>query len=609
MSSPNEHSGVETGAASLGVEDPLASLAAGAPNKSAIRRVLLELVPHKKRLSIVAFAGVAMAAADTAYANLIKYVFDGLQQGNVELIKTTFAWIVALAAIKGVFRYVHLFNMNFAAELVAQGLREKLQSKFMRLNLAFHNNFASGSGGLISRILYDIVVIFHGLRMYADFFREPVLFVGLLGTLFYLNWRLTLAMLLVLPLVLWFLRQLSRSIKKYSLRGQEDLEKITSTIKESLDGVRIIQSFNLEKEMSNRFKRESQAFLDARKRIHSLIEFSSPVTEFVMTLVIVGIVLYMAFEASAGRATLGDMMAYAVCLLMLSAPVKKLQESYVRVQETTVAAQRAFALLDERSEVPEVSNPRPFPHDWKEIRFQNVSFRYGTEYVLRRVTFNVRRGEMVAFVGASGCGKSTLMNLLERFFDPSEGDIFIDNVPIRQMDLKDLRSHVALVSQDVFLFGDSIERNIWAGDFEKPNSGIAAAAKRANADQFIEKTSDGYASRVGEKGNLLSGGEKQRISMARAFFKDAPILILDEATSALDSASEIEVQKGIDQLMEGRTALVVAHRLSTIARADRIYVMKSGQIVEAGSHDELLRSKGEYYKLQQLQNNPELSMA
>lgn len=574
-----------------------------------IKRIIKELVPHKRRLVVIALAGVGMAAADTANANLIKYVFDGLQFGQTEQIKHTFAWIIGLAFFKGVFRYFHLFNMNYASELVSQGLRQKLQGKFMRLNLAFHNNYASGSGGLISRALYDIMVIHHGLRMYADFFREPVLFLGLMGTLFYLNWKLTLSVLIVLPVILWFLRQLSRSIKKYSLKGQEDLEKIASTIKESLDGVRIIQSFNLEDELADRFNRESKEFLHARRRIHSLIESSGPITEFVMTLVIFSIMLYMAIEISAGRSTFGDFMSYVAALLMLSAPVKKLQESYVRVQETTVAARRVYSLLDEASEVPLAVRPKPFPKDWKEIRFENVSFRYGTDWILRDISFTIKQGHMVAFVGASGCGKSTLVNLLERFFDPTEGRILIDDVPIRDMDLKDLRSHIALVSQDVFLFGDSIERNIWAGDFSKPKEGIQQAAQRANAVQFIEKGDRGYESRVGEKGNLLSGGEKQRISIARAFFKDAPILILDEATSALDSASEIEVQKGLDQLMEGRTALVIAHRLATISRADRIHVMNAGKIVESGRHEELLKLRGEYFRLQQTQLSPEISMA
>ena len=566
-----------------------------------IRRIFKELLKYKSRLRWIAISGIFMGLADTASANLVKYIFDGVQAGNVTVIKTTFAWVIALAFLKAVFRYVHLFNMNYTAELVSQGLREQLQSKFMRLNLAFHNNYGSGSGGLISRALYDIMVIFHGLRMYADFFREPVLFFGLLGTLFYLNWQLTSSILIVLPIILWFLQRISKSIKKYSLKGQEDVEKVTSTIKESLDGVRIIQSFNLEDEMSDRFRRESQEFLHARKRIHSLIESSGPVTEFITTLLTFGITLYMAFEISNGRSTLGDFMSYLTALLMLSAPIKKAQESYVRVQETSVAAKRVFSLLDEASEVPQIANPKPFPENWQEVRFNNVSFRYGTEWILRNVNLTVRRGEMIALVGPSGCGKSTLVNLLERFFDPTEGEILIDNVPIRDMALRDLRSHVALVSQDVFLFGDTIERNIWAGDFSKASSSIKTAAIRANADHFISRTDRGYSSRVGDKGNLLSGGEKQRVSIARAFFKDAPILILDEATSALDSASEIEVQKGIDQLMEGRTAFVIAHRLSTIARAHKIYVMKAGKIVESGRHEDLIRLAGDYYKLHQMQ--------
>ncbi|MBX2995450.1 MAG: ABC transporter ATP-binding protein [Bdellovibrionaceae bacterium] len=568
-----------------------------------IKRIILELKPHKKRLTIVAIAGVLMALVDTASVNLLKPIFDGLQTGKIALMKDTFAWIIALAFLKGIFRYIHLFNMNYTAELVAQGLREKLQMKFMRLNLSFHNNYAAGSGGLISRILNDIVVIFHGLRMYADFFREPVLFIGLMGTLFYLNWKLTISILVLLPLILLFLRWLSKSIKKYSLTGQEDLEKITSTIKESLDGVRIIQSFNLENEMAQRFHNQSQDFLHSRKSIHRLIEASGPVTEFTMTLVTFGILFYMTLEISAGRATYGDFMSYIAALLMLSTPVKKMQESYVRTQETTVSAARVFVLLDDQSEVPQTTTPVPFPSDWKKIEFRDVSFQYGEHKVLNGVNLTVNRGELIAFVGASGSGKSTLVNLLERFFDPTQGEILIDGISIQNFGLKDLRSHIALVTQDVFLFSDTIERNIWAGDFGKDNSRVELVAKNANADTFIRRMVKAYQSRVGDRGNLLSGGEKQRVSIARAFFKDAPILILDEATSALDSESEIEVQRGLDRLMEGRTAFVIAHRLSTVAKADRIYVLRAGQVVESGTHAELLSKQGEYSKLHSLQFN------
>ena len=566
-----------------------------------VKRILREITVYKKYLIVVAISGLVMAICDTVNANLIKYVFDGLQFGKTEMIKHTFGWIIVLAFVKGVSRYVHLFNMNYTAELVTQNLRQKLQNKFMRLNLSFHNNYASGSGGLISRILNDIIVIFHGLRMFADFFREPVLFVGLMGTLFYLNWCLTTAIVFLIPLILWFLRAISKSIKKYSIKGQEDLEKITSTIKESLDGVRIIQSFNLEEEMARKFRNESEDFLHSRKNIHSLIEASGPVTEFAMTLVVFGIMLYMTLEISAGRATYGDFMSYVAALLTLSAPVKKLQESYVRVQETSVAGRRVFSLLDEPSEVPETNQPKRFPLDWKTIEFRDVSFRYGDHLVLQNINMTVRRGEKIAFVGASGSGKSTLVNLLERFFDPTSGDILIDEVPINQIGLKDLRAHIALVTQDVFLFSDTIEKNIWAGDFSKPKDRVQLVAQSANAEAFIQRMPKAYDSRVGDRGNLLSGGEKQRVSIARAFFKDAPILILDEATSALDSQSEIEVQRGLDLLMEGRTSFVIAHRLSTIAKADRIYVMRSGHLVEFGTHAELLQKNGEYSKLHALQ--------
>jgi ATP-binding cassette subfamily B protein/subfamily B ATP-binding cassette protein MsbA len=565
-----------------------------------VKKILRELIPFKKTLIVIAIAGLIMGITQARVLMLSKDLMDSLNAATQGPLLRKGLLVVGLTFISGLARYFNVYMMNFVGEQVTQNIRHRLQRKFMTLNLSFHNSFQAGSGGLISRILNDIIVIQNGLRMFADFFSQPVIFIALISWMFYLNWKLTASIFIVLPLILWFLRQISKTIKTHSLKGQEDLEKITSTIKESLDGVRIIQSFNLEDEMSNRFLRESDEYLSSRKKIHQRVEMAGPVTEFIATAVTVGILVYLGSLIAAKQATIGDFVGYVAAILGVNPPIKKIQESYVRVQETIVAAKRVYSLLEQDSEVPQTQAHRDFPQDWKTITYRNVSFSYGAERILKNINLTIHRGEVVAFVGASGSGKSSLVNLLERFFDPTEGEILIDDIPIHQIRLKDLRSHIALVTQDVFLFSDTVERNIWAGDFSKKKDGVPAAAQSANAHNFIAKQG-GYQYRVGDRGNLLSGGEKQRVSIARAIFKDAPILILDEATSALDSASEIEVQKGLDHLMEGRTALVIAHRLSTVSKADKIIVMKAGEIIETGTHQALLEQAGEYAHLHTLQ--------
>lgn len=561
------------------------------------RRVLQELLLHKKRLSVVVLSGLVMALIDSATPPLMKAIFDRFQSGNIDLVQDSFLALVLLAILKAPTRYSHFYNMNVVSEMVSIGLRKKLQSKFMSLSLNFHNNYAHGAGGLISRVLNDIMVIHHGLRLFADFFREPVLFLALVGWLFYIDWKLTCFVILVLPPILWFLRQVSKSIQKYGTHGQEDLEQIAGTIKESIDGVRIIQSFNLETEMEKRFDTDSNKFLHSRRKFIGYLEAASPISEMVVTLVILSILAYIGLEISNGKATYGDFIAYVAALLMLSSPVKKLQESYVRIQETMVASRRVFSLIDESSIVPQTLSPKPFPKNWKSIEFRNLSFAYGDKPILKNINLKIQRGEAVALVGESGSGKSTLVNLLQRFVDPTAGAVFIEGIDIREFDLKELRSQIAMVTQDVFLFSDSIEKNIWSGDFSKSKDGVETSAKKANAHQFIVKTPEGYATKVGDRGNLLSGGEKQRISIARAFFKDAPILILDEATSSLDTASEVEVQRGLESLMEGRTTFVVAHRLASIQNCSKICVMRAGELIEEGDHRELLAKKAEYFRL------------
>ncbi|WP_413559071.1 ABC transporter ATP-binding protein [Bdellovibrio sp. HCB209] len=568
-----------------------------------IKKLVAELKPHKKRITVVAITGILNASATAYLAFLTKVLFDALSSGNHDGLKKQVPIVIGLGLIQAVARYYHIYNMNFVAESVVAKVREKLQFKFMRLNLSFHNNYAAGSGGLISRILNDIKTIQDGLRVVADIFLYPLLLVGLITNLIIIDWKLTLAVTVMAPIIGMVLKSIARSMRKYIPREREVMEYMTSTIKESLDGVRIIQSFNLEKDMSKRLEDESNRYLDIRKTVYKRQEAAGPTTEFIATAIVPLILLYNSYEIAAGRGTAGNFIGFITSLLMVNAPIKKIQEAYVRIQEVIISIRRIFEIIDNPSEVPEVANPVPFPKDWKTITYKDVCFSYGKDMILKNVNLEIKRGEVVAMVGASGSGKSTIVNLLERFFDATSGEILVDGVNIQHFGLKELRRNVALVTQDVFLFSDTIEKNIWAGDYNRDRNDIQTMAKLANAHDFIMKMPHGYQSRVGDRGNLLSGGEKQRISIARAMFKDAPVLILDEATSALDTASEIEVQKGLDHLMEGRTALVVAHRLSTIQKADKIVVMKQGQIVEIGTHASLLSLKGEYHNFHNLQHS------
>lgn len=568
-----------------------------------IKKLTAELKPYKKTIIIIAIAGIAYAVASARIALMTKTLFDALSASKHQEILHLVPIALGLALVTAVGRYYHIYLMNYVAECVVQNIRQKLQQKFMRLNLSFHNNYQAGSGGLISRILNDIRIIQDGLRVVADIFLHPLLFIFLLGNLFYIDWKLTLATLVMVPIIGSILKSVSRSMRKYIPQERVAMEYMTSTIKESLDGVRIIQSFNLEKDMAERLINDSNKYLDIRKTVYKRQEAAGPATEFIATFIVLMVLLYTSYEVAAGRSTPGTFIGFITSLLMINQPIKRFQEAYVRIQEVTISVQRIFAIIDDPSEVPEKANAVPFPKDWKKITYKNVSFSYGKEMILKNINLEINRGEVVALVGASGSGKSTIVNLLERFFDATEGEILIDGVNILDMNLKDLRRNIALVTQDVFLFSDTIEKNIWAGDYSRDRKDVMAMAKLANAHDFIMKMPQGYESRVGDRGNLLSGGEKQRISIARAMFKDAPVLILDEATSALDTASEIEVQKGLDHLMEGRTALVIAHRLSTIQKADKIVVLKNGEIAEIGTHQNLLSSQGEYYRFHSLQHS------
>ena len=536
-------------------------------------------------------------------AYLVKQLFDvGFKPGHAQELAQICLEFVGIYAVSGVFRFFNMYILLFTAEKITVQMQKDLQQKYMVLSYRFHN--LSDSGGYISRIINDVSIVKEGLKFFADSVREPFSVIVLLGYVLWLNPKLTLTLFLVTPFLGIILGRVGRSVRKYSYTQQETLEQFTSTLKETFDGLRVIQSFNLEQAMRKRLAKVGDTYLEARRKIITRQEFASPLTEFIGVLVFAGTCYYIVTQTSEN--SVGGFISYIAALGYLQQPIKKLQETYVRLQQTVASNERIFSVLEDARDVPEVARPVAFDPNWDKIVFDRVSFSYGNEKVLKGVSLEVKRGQVIALIGESGSGKSTMMNLFERFIDPDEGEIRIGGTRIQDLSLQVLRHQIGLVTQDVFLFNETIDKCIRSGLPEDMATGpqvmsSVEAAKLANAIDFIERRPLKFQTMVGERGSALSGGEKQRISIARAIFKNAPILILDEATSALDSASEVEVQKGLDRLMEGRTTFVIAHRLSTVLKADRILVLERGQIVEDGTHAELLKRQGAYYQFYKLQ--------
>lgn len=563
-----------------------------------------ELRRFKVQIFWVVALGILVSATNALIPWLVQTFFDALSDKRADsaiLIPLSFPLIYV---VNGICRYFHMTNMRFVGEQLTMDIRKRLLDKYMALSLSFHSTYKGGSGGLISRTLNDVSILQNGVGVLATVIREPLVAVFLMGYLFYTDWKLTIGILLATPIFLIVLKQTAKSLRKYGHNSQNELEELTSTLKESLDGVRVIQSFNLETEMGQRFRREADTFLATRHRIISREELSSPINDVVAAILFAGICVYVAKAILGGGLTIGQFTGYVAALGFFQKPVKNLQDSFVKLQQAVVVMERILHILDEQQIVKQVANGRSFPKEFNRIEFKNIHFQYSGSVrpILKSVSLTVERGQIIAFVGESGSGKSTLVNLLPRFFDPNSGEITIDGLSIDKFNLESLRDNIALVTQDVFLFKDSVANNIRAGALTRDPKAVVDSAKAANAHEFIERLPEQYQTNTGERGNLLSGGERQRLSIARAFYKNAPILVLDEATSALDSASEVEVQKGLERLMNGRTVFVIAHRLSTITRADRIFVLRDGEIIEQGKHAELVSQRGEYFKFHQLQS-------
>ena len=544
---------------------------------------------------------VCVSGASAASAFLVKPVLDDVFfKRDLTMLKLIPLAIVGLFILKGLFDYGQGYLMSFVGQRIITDVREKIYHHIQSLALPFFTK--NPTGVLMSRIMNDVNLVQGAVTdAVTGLLKDIFTIIGLVFVVFYRDWQLALIALVVFPAAVYPIVKFGRKLRSYSTRTQKTLADLSTMILETISGTRIVKAFNMEDYERRRFSKINEKLFQILLKSLRVRAVSHPLMETLGGLGIAAIVFYGGYNVIQGKATPGTFFSFLAALLMLYEPVKRLSNVNNSIQQGLAGASRVFEVLDT---VPEIRN-KPGAQVLVQIReaieFQNVSFKYEEDWVLKNLNLKIKAGEVVAFVGSSGGGKTTLVNLVPRFYDVNSGRILIDGADIRDLTVESLRGKIAIVTQQTILFNDTVENNIAYGNIGQPPEKIIEAAEAAFAHNFIRHLPKGYQTLIGEQGVKLSGGERQRVSIARALLKNAPILILDEATSSLDSESEVEVQKALEYLMRGRTTLVIAHRLSTIRKADRIIVVSNGEIVEEGTHEELLEKDGEYRKLFLLQ--------
>jgi subfamily B ATP-binding cassette protein MsbA len=558
--------------------------------------------PYRGRF-VVAFAAMMVyAAATAAVAVLIKPVIDRVLPKGEDL----FAWCAALLivyVVKGLGAYASAFVMTDIGQRVVRDLRDQLFRHILDQSATFFSHHTSGQ--LMSRITNDVNQVQQAVsETVGDLMREGLSVVGLGIFLFYKDARLALVAVTGAPIVVYPLVRFGKRIRSTTRRSQEQLEELSHVTAEAFTGHRIVKAFGAEGHEEQRFRRASQRLYRTNLKVTSALAILPPLMELLGGLAVVGLIWYGSHQIAESTMSPGDFAAFVAAAFMMYAPIKKLSRVNATLQQAMAASERIFEILDTHSEVPERPDAQPLPRLRQAIEFRNVSFSYDgvSKTILRDVSFSVRAGQAVAIVGLSGAGKTTLANLVPRFYDVSAGNILIDGVDVRDATLASLRSQIGIVTQDTVLFDETIASNITYGTPGASREEVEAAARAAHAHEFIITLPDQYETRIGERGQKLSGGQRQRVAIARALLRNSPILILDEATSSLDAESELLVQDALQTLMRNRTSFVIAHRLSTVRRADAIIVLERGRVAEIGRHDELLaRPGGVYAKLYSLQ--------
>ena len=567
------------------------------------RRLFGYLKPYWKSLvGATACAGI-VALLTASYAWMVKPIIDEIFIKNRwDLLVWIIPAIVAVGITKGGFNYARSYLMRYAGNRAIAAIRYDLFQKLIRMPIGFFSH--QRSGGLMSLIVSDAGMVQQVIAtVIRDLFQQSLTMISLVGVLFYLNWRLALAAIVVVPFSTYPMSRIGKRIRRISHSGQEKIAELTTLLEETLSGVRLIKAFGSEPFEIDRFDQKNQEYFQKTMKTTRLSEMVPGIMEGAGAVAAALIIGVGAYEVRMGRMTPGGFFSFLGASWLMYAPVRHLAATSTMIQQTIAAIDRIFWMLDQPSEQIKDQGKQVLQPVKQEIRFERLSFYYDgmEEAALREIDLTVKAGEAVALVGSSGSGKTTLMNLLLRFYDPTEGVIRIDGTDLRDVTLESLRKQIGLVAQETILFDDTVARNIAYGMGPVDPNRVIEAARAAYAHEFIQRLPQGYDTMIGERGVRLSGGQRQRLAVARAILRDSPILILDEATSSLDSESEMYIQKALANLLKNRTTFVIAHRLSTVQNASRIVVVEQGRIVEIGRHQDLLLQGGVYKKLYQLQ--------